>query len=72
MKVKIKDLELALENIRTNSNAEWVDIEVPGGPYVALEYTDVNKHVSKIKLYECYLNSSPEIVSTKKLYREEA
>lgn len=71
MKVKIKDLELAIEHIRTNSAAEWVDIEYPGGPYVALEFTDINKHISKIKLFECYLNSSPEIMSTKKLYREE-
>jgi hypothetical protein len=71
MKIKLKDLELAIEHIRSNSISESVDVGF-GDDSISLliEFTDKNKNISKIKTFETTVNATPEEISVKKLYRK--
>ncbi|NBP13536.1 hypothetical protein EBU95_03940 [bacterium] len=72
MRIKIKDLELALEHIRLNSISESVEVEYSVDNIGLLfEFTDKNKNISKVKMFDANVSATPEVMSTKKLYRED-
>lgn len=71
MRIKIKDIELALEHIKANTISESVDFEFGSDSIsIILDFTDKNKNLAKAKLFDANINVTPEIISTKKLYRE--
>jgi hypothetical protein len=71
MRIKLKDLELALEYIKTNSVSESVDIDYsPDHTGMMFSFTDKNKNVSNVKAFDANVNATPEVSSTKKLYRK--
>lgn len=70
MRIKLKDLELALEFIKTNSSAESVDIDwSPNHDGVHFSFTDKLKNVSYVKTFDANVNATPEVSSTRKLYK---
>jgi len=70
MRVKLKDLELALEYIKANSISESVDIDwSPDHTGVNFSFTDKLKNVSAVKAFDANVNATPEVSSVKKLYR---
>jgi hypothetical protein len=70
MRIKLKDLELALEYIKTNTISESVDIDwSPDHIGVNFTFTDKLKNVSAVKTFDANVNSTPEVSSVKKLYR---
>ena len=70
MRIKLKDLELALEYIKTNTVSESVDVDwSPDHVGLNLSFTDKLKNVSVIKTFDANVNATPEISSTRKLYR---
>lgn len=72
MRIKIKDLELAIEHIKSNSISETIDFEFSHDGYgLMLEFSDKLKNIAKAKLYDANINLSPEITSTRRLYRED-
>lgn len=71
MKIKIKDIELALKKIRSTSMSESVDFYVNDEISVILEFTDRNNNLAKAKLFDATINTTPEIISTQKIYNED-
>jgi len=70
MRVKLKDLEFALEYIKANSISESVDIDwSPDHTGVNFSFTDKLKNVSTVKTFDANVNATPEVSSVKKLYR---
>lgn len=70
MRIKLKDLELALEYIKTNSISESVDVDwSPDHVGLHISFTDKLKNVSTIKTFDANVNATPEVSSVKKLYR---
>lgn len=72
MRIKIKDLELAIEYIKKNFS-ESADMEFDtdekGLHVLNLGFTDSAKKVAKIVLYDANNNVTPELVSKAKLYK---
>ena len=69
LKIKFKDLELAMEYIKTNSQSELVEFEI-NGEKLFLSFFDKNKNYAEIKLFNAAFNTTPEIKVTSKLYRK--
>jgi|GEM_PF-5483283 len=70
MKVKLKDLELVLEHIKTNTTSESIDIDwSPDHAGVNFSFTDKLKNVSTVKAFDANVNATPEVSSTRKLYK---
>lgn len=72
MRIKNKDLEIAIEYIKKNSMSESCSIYLSDDDYgVFLEFTDKQNNSSRVKLFDANLNATPEILSIRKLYRED-
>ena len=70
MRIKLKDLELALEYIKTNTLSESIDVDwSPDHTGVHFSFTDKLKNVSTVKTFDANVNATPEVSSVKKLYR---
>lgn len=71
MKVRLKDLELAIEHIKKRYVGEVVDITYSDDEIgVLIGFNDKDKSLSNIKLFEYCINATPEVSSTKKLYKD--
>ena len=72
MRVKIKDLELVLEHIKAHSVAESVNIFFSSDEIgLCFNFTDNVNLIAEAKVFDANINVTPEIKSTKKLYRED-
>lgn len=72
MRVKIKDLELVLEHIKVHSVAESVNISFSSDEIgLCFNFTDNVNLIAEAKVFDANINVTPEIKSTKKLYRED-
>lgn len=70
MRIKLKDLELALEYIKANTMSESVDIDWSADHTgLNFSFTDKLKNISVVKTFDANVNATPEISSTRKLYR---
>jgi len=72
MRVKIKDLELVLEHIKTNSLAESVVVFFSNDDIgLCFNFTDKVNLQAEAKVFDANINVTPEIKCTRKLYRED-
>lgn len=72
MRIKLKDIELAIKKIRSNSMAESVEVDFgPDNISIMLEFTDKSNNIAKAKLFDANINVTPEIISTQKLYQDD-
>lgn len=72
MRLKIKDIELVLEHIKHNSLAESIVVEFSSDERgLCFGFTDNTNLIAEAKVYDANINVTPEIKSTKKLYRED-
>lgn len=71
MKIKFRDLELALEYVKQHGHSESVEIEegTQGGACTDLSFVDKNNKPTKIIMYANHHNVTPEVRVTTKLYR---
>lgn len=72
MKIKFKDLELAVEYIKANGGMpESIEIEegTTGGATTDISFTDKNNKPTKIMIFAGHHNVTPEVRVTTKLYR---
>lgn len=72
MKIKFRDLELAVEYIKTNGGQpESVEIEegMSGGATTDIAFTDKNGKPTRIMIWNGLHNVTPEVRVTTKLYR---
>ena len=67
MKIKVKDLNLALEHIK-EQQCEFVEVEADDS-YVQLGFPSKENYQSDIKIFRGDLNSSPELRTSRKLYK---
>lgn len=73
MKVKYKDLELALEYIKLNSVSESIEINTntaDGSAACSIHFIDKQQKAAVIYLYDGTHNVTPELRTTSKLYRK--
>lgn len=72
MKIKFRDLELAVEYIKVNGGLpESIEIEegTNGGACTDFSFTDKNNKPTRIMIYGGHHNITPEVRVTTKLYR---
>lgn len=70
MKIKFKDLEIAFEYMKANSQAESIEIEEnTSGVTCEFAFTDKNNKATRIMLYNASHSITPEIRTTTKLYK---
>lgn len=72
MRIKLKDLELALEHIKLNTSSEYVefDIHPEGNACLGAGFIDKNNKHSTILLYDSLNNITPEVKTISKLYKK--
>lgn len=72
-KVKLKDLELAMEYIKKNVYSEYIEFDVneTTDSAMSMSFIDRTKKVCKIFLYESGKNITPEVRVISKLYKSE-
>jgi hypothetical protein len=73
MKVKVKDLNLAMDYIKTHGYSEYVEFEEGelGGAALAISFIDKQQKACKIYLYQSDKGITPEVRVTSKLYKQE-
>lgn len=73
LKVKIKDLQIAMEYIQKNGYSEYIEFNEGelGGAALALSFIDKQQKVSRILLYTSEKGITPEVTVTTKLYKTE-
>lgn len=73
LKVKLKDLQLAMDYIGKNVFSEYVefDLNEVGGSALSLSFIDKQTKVCKIFLFEASKGITPEVKVTAKLYKTE-
>ncbi len=73
IKIKLKDLELAMEHMKSNAYSEYIEFDGNeiGGSAMSLSFVDKNNKACKIFLYESGRSITPEIRVTTKLYKSE-
>ena len=71
IKVKTKDLDLAMDYIKSNSLAETIELDVDPGQNAGMVIEFMNKEFksTKIYLYEAHNNITPDLKVISKLYR---
>jgi hypothetical protein len=72
MKIKMKDIYLAIEYLQQNSTSEWLEIDTneAGGSATSFAFTDKNAKACKVFVYEANRGITPELRTTQKLYRK--
>lgn len=72
MRIKIKDLELALEHMKKNL-CESTEVEFAsdekGIHVMEMCFTDEQKKIAKIVLFDANVNVTPDLVAKTKLYK---
>lgn len=73
LKVKIKDLQLAMDYIQKNGYSEYIEFEEGelGGVALALSFVDKQQKACRIFLYQSDKGITPEVRVTTKLYKTE-
>ena len=73
IKVKLKDLQLAMDYINKNVYSEYIEFDVNevGGSAMSLTFLDKGQKICKIFLYQSDKSITPEIRVTTKLYKPE-
>lgn len=73
MKVKIKDLELAMEYIKKHGYSEYLEFSDGelGGAALGVSFIDKMQKACKIYLYESSRGITPEVIVTTKLYKQD-
>lgn len=73
LKVKLKDLELAMEYIKKNVYSEYIEFDVNevGGSAMSLSFVDKAQKACKVFLYQSDRSITPEVRVTSKLYKPE-
>lgn len=70
MKIKFRDLELAVEYIKKNNAPESLDVD-DLATYLELSYIDFQNKPTKLMLYASQHNVTPEVRVTTKLYKQQ-
>lgn len=71
-KVRIKDLQLAMEYIQKNGHSEYVDFDDGfGGVGLSISFIDKAHKACEIYLYDASKGITPEVRVTTKLYKKE-
>lgn len=73
LKVKLKDLQLAMEYIQKNGFSEYIEFTDGdlGGATLSLSFVDKQQKACKIFLYPSDKGITPEVRVTSKLYKSE-
>lgn len=73
LKVKIKDLQLAMDYIQKNGYSKYIEFEEGdlGGVALALSFVDKTQKACRIFLYQSDKGITPEVRVTTKLYKTE-
>lgn len=71
MKIKFKDLELAYQYIKQNSQAEVIEVEDNTNTF-ELAFTDKNNKATRIMIHESSRTITPDVRTTTKLYKVKA
>lgn len=71
MRIKFKDIELAIDYIKLNSVSEVVTIDThpDNNAALVLSFIDKSNKASMIYLFDAASNTTPDIKSVSKLYR---
>jgi hypothetical protein len=74
MKLRLKDLQLAMDYMQHNSNVEYVELDTNeyGGAATSLSFVDKNAKTCKIFLYDSAKGVTPELRVTQRLYKKES
>ncbi len=72
MKVKLKDLDLAMEYIKKQALSEYVEFDLNelNGSAMSISFLDKTTKNCKIYLYESSRNITPEVKLISKLYKD--
>jgi len=69
MKIKLKDVELALEHIKSNSLSEVLEF-TEGDNCISITFSDRQQKLINVYLFESASGITPEVRSITKLYRK--
>lgn len=73
LKIKLKDLELAMNYINKNGFSEYIEFDDSdlGGAVLTLSFIDKQQKASKIFLFQSDKGITPEVRVTSKIYKTE-
>lgn len=73
MKIKLKDINLAMEYVNKNSHSEYVEFDwnEAGGAAMSMSFIDKQSKACKVFLYQSDKGVTPEVRVTTKLYKSE-
>lgn len=73
MRIKLKDFELACEHLKSSILSETLEIkENEDQERIEISYTSKDNKEQRVIIYNAVLNSTPEVTTTKRLYKSNA